>query len=80
MKRPGDSAFDGKSPSQQHEERNTVTLTERIHGKDRWQDNIRPLYERRGTPRWISRKIEREFRGEDGLPVQDTTYDLVKAA
>lgn len=60
-----------------------MSLRERIN--DRRQIDVTPLHERRagerrGMPRWIARKIDRELRGLDGLPVQDRTRDLLEAA
>lgn len=60
-----------------------MSLRERIN--DRRQIDVTPLHERRagerrGMPRWIARKIDRELRGLDGLPIADHTYDIVKAA
>ena len=59
-----------------------MSLTERM---ERRQHEVTPLIERRGgserrTPRWIARKIDRELRGKDGLPVQDRTFDMLDAA
>lgn len=61
-----------------------MSLYERIHGERR-QTDITPLHERRGdgrrsTPRWIKRKIEREFEGKPGLPIQDDTFDVLGRA
>jgi hypothetical protein len=54
-----------------------MSLSERIN--ERRQTDIQPLRERRGTPVWIKRMTERQLRGEDGLPVQDATYDVLRS-
>lgn len=58
-----------------------MSLRERI--QERRQVDLTPLHERRGedrrsTPRWIQRRIERELRGEDGMTAYDTTWDTLK--